>query len=194
MNWSLKRTVDPALEPVSLAEAKLHLKMDGVTEDDALILALISAAREWVEQSTRRALITQTWRLKGNELPLSERLELPRPPLQSVSSFTYVDDGGSTSTWSSSKYSVLTDSEPGIVAVNYGEVWPSIRDQEDAFTVTYVAGYGALPASVPAPLRQAILLLVGSMYMNREATSAVKVETVPFGVEALISPYRVHYF
>lgn len=194
MRWSIKRTVEPAVEPVSLAEAKVHLKMDDVTADDALIAALISAAREWVEQATRRALITQTWRFRCNELPPDERLPLPRPPLQSVTTFAYVDDGGSTSTWSSSKYTVLTDAEPGIVAVNYGEVWPSIRDQEDAVTVTYVAGYGSTPSLVPAPLRQAILLLVGAMYANREATAAVKVETVPFGVEALISPYRVHYF
>lgn len=194
MNWSLKRTAEPAVEPVSLAEAKVHLKMDDITADDALITALIQTAREWVEQATRRSLITQTWRYRLSELPSCDYIELPRPPLLAVSSFTYVDGNGDSQTWSTSSYSVLSDAEPGRVAIAYGMVWPSIRDQEAAVTVTYTAGYGAVPGLVPAPLRQAILLLVGSMYANREATSPVKIETVPFSAEALISPYRVHYF
>ena len=193
MNWSLKRTVEPAVEPVSVAEAKVHLRVDH-TDDDALIAALISAAREWVESATRRSLITQTWRYRLSELPSCDYIELPRPPLLAVSSFVYVDSAGSNTTWSTSNYSVLTDAEPGRVAVAYGVTWPSIREQEAAVTVTYTAGYGATPSLVPAPLRQAIMLLVGHLYANREATSAVKVETVPFSVEPLISPSRVHYF
>lgn len=193
MSLSLKRIAAPAVEPVSIEEAKLHLRVDH-SSDDALIGSLIAAAREWVEQATRRSLITQTWRLRLEELPVEECVELPRPPLQSVSSFTYVDSGGSTQTWSSSKYTVHTDSEPGELAVAYGEVWPSIREQEDAVTITYVAGYGANGATVPAPLRTAILLLVGHWYANREAVTPATLTNIPLGVDALISPYRIHYF
>ena len=191
---SLKRTSAPAVEPVSVAEARAHLRVDS-TAEDALIAGLISAAREWVEQSTRRSLITQTWRLRLEELDDDECIELPRPPLQSVSSFVYVDSAGNSQTWASSNYLVSTDCEPGELSVVFGEVWPPIREQEDAVTITYVAGYGATGASVPAPLKTAILLLVGHWYANRETVNIGNIMSVlPFTVESLISPYRVHYF
>lgn len=190
---TLKRTSDPASEPVSLGEAKNHLRVD-ISDDDDLITALITAAREYVEEASRRALITQTWRLSLPQFPAAVEIELPRPPLQSVTSVTYTDSDGSSSTFASSKYSVDTDSEPGRVRLVYGEDWPSDTLAEtNPVQITYVAGYGDGSSDVPQRWRQAILLTVGHWYENREAvaTGGGIPKELPLAVERLINMDRV---
>lgn len=200
----------PAEEPLTLAEAKAHLRVDASNEDD-LIAALIVAARELAETRQRRALVTQTWDLTldrwpygggyydrairqmgpGSPLWLPNTgqlpIELPRPPLQSVTSIAYVDPEGNSQTLDPSAYVVSTGT-PGRIAPAYGLTWPSIRNQIDAVTIRYVAGYGAASA-VPKATKQAILLLVGHLYENREAVAVnvgANILELPMGVEALL--------
>lgn len=182
----LKRTVEPASEPVSLTEAKLHLRVE-VSDDDALIAALITAAREYVEESARRALVTQTWRLSLSGWPGGNSIELSRPPLQSVTSIIYKDSAGASTTWAAANYLVDTDSEPGRVVLAYGASWPSVTlYPSNPIQITYVAGYGAASA-VPQRLRQAVLLLVGHWYENRESTiSGTIARDIPLGLDSLI--------
>ena len=181
------RTVAPAAEPVSVIEAKEHLRVD-IGDDDTLIEALITAAREYVEQGSRRALVTQTWRLNLDQFPAGPEIELPRPPLQSVTSVTYRDSDGTTNTLSSSIYEVDTDSTPGRIRLAYGEDWPSDTLAEtNPVRITFVAGYGDAD-DVPRRWKQAILLLVGHWYENREATiSGTIPRSIPFAVESLIN-------
>lgn len=190
---TLKLITAPATEPVTASEAKSHLRVD-TTADDTLIGTLITAARQHVENHLRRALITQTWELVMDAFPAGDVIRLPRPPLVSVTSIKYTDVAGSESTFSSAAYVVDTDSTKGRVVLKSGESWPSdTLAAANGVRVRYVAGYGSA-AAVPNPIRQAILLLIGTLYENRESVlvaQGVTVAQLPFGVEALLMPYRI---
>lgn len=165
------RTVAPTVEPITLADAKLHLR---VTQDeqDAHIAASIAAAREQFEQDTGRALLSQTWTLTMDTFPGSASpIRLLRSPLIAVTSIVYKDTAGSSTTLASSDY-VVSKSEPGRITPAYGETWPSTYDEADAVTVTFTAGYGTTAASVPELCKSAIKLLVGEMYERRETKIA----------------------
>lgn len=190
---TLKLITAPATEPVTASEAKSHLRVD-TTADDTLIGTLITAARQHVENHLRRALITQTWELVMDAFPAGDVIRLPRPPLVSVTSIKYTDEDGNESTFSSAAYVVDTDSTKGRVVLKSGETWPSdTLAAANGVRVRYVAGYGEASA-VPRPIRQAILLLIGTLYENRESVlvaQGVTVAQLPFGVEALLMPYRI---
>ncbi len=190
---ALKLITAPATEPVTSTEAKSHLRVD-TTADDTLIGTLITAARQHVEAHLRRALITQTWELVTDAFPVGDVLRLPLPPLVSVTSIKYTDEDGAESTFSSGLYVVDTDSTKGRVVLKNGETWPSVTlAAANGVRVRYVAGYGEASA-VPRPIRQAILLLIGTMYENRESVlvaQGVTVAQLPFGVDALLMPYRI---
>jgi len=182
----------PSVEPVSLAEAKAHCRVEH-DEDDTLISALIPAAREHVEAVTKRVLITQEWTWKLDAFPC--QFNMPKPPLQSVESITYVDSAGNTQTLDAAEYRVDNDCEPGRITEAYDASWPTTRLVTNAVTVAFTAGYGQAGTDVPQPIRQAILLLIGHWYENRESVAVgVSVAELPQAVEALLSPYRMVYF
>lgn len=185
--YGLVRTVAPSVEPVTAQEALDHLRLDAVTEYN-LIEALVTAAREHVEQVTARALITQTWQLTLDAFPTVIRP--PRPRLQSASSLQYVDTNGTTQTLATSEYRVDTQQEPGRITEAFGQFWPSTRDVTGAVTLTYVAGYGDAPSDVPQPIKQAMLLLIGSWYEQRQSTADREQVEHPFAVNSLLWPYR----
>lgn len=191
MRGNLTLATAPASEPVTTAEAKAHLRVTHSSED-TLIAALITAARQHVESVTRRALINQTWDLSLDYFP--DIIYLQKGRLQSVSSITYVDTDGTTQTLSSSLYTVDTKREPGRVIPAYGESWPSTRDHINCVTVRFVAGYGANASDVPQALKSAILLLIGQLFENREATAERAPEEVPLAFNALVWPYRLLEF
>lgn len=163
------------------------------TADDTYIGTLITVARQNVEAHLRRALISQTWELVLDGFPAGG-VRLPKPPLVSVTSIKYTNDAGVEATVSSGDYLVDADSEPGRVALKTGKTWPAVTLQEVAgVRVRYVAGW-ANAAAVPAAIRQAVLLVCGSLYENREdviVAQGVSIGRLPFGVEALLAPYRV---
>lgn len=185
----------PAIEPISLSEAKAQLRVEAPDEDQ-LIQSLISAARQHLDGRAGllgRALITQTWDLGLDGFP--SLIEVPLPPLQSVMSITYVDSGGESHGLPESEYQVDAGSEPARVMAASGRSWPSTRTQLNAVTVRFVAGYGDNPADVPQPLRQAILLLTTHWYEQRGIVS-IKDSVHPIGTtfDALITNYRMGPF
>ncbi|MGD9644058.1 MAG: head-tail connector protein [Elusimicrobiales bacterium] len=181
----------PTEEPVSLAEAKNHLRVD-VADDDGLISALIAAAREYCEAFQNRAYVTQTWQLWLDAWPEGNEIRIPRPPLQAVNAIKYYGADGAEYTLAPADYLVDTQSEPGRLVLAPGRGWPSVTLRPaSAVCVEFVAGYGA-PNKVPQRVKQAILLLVGHWYDTREIAAVGRlVNEVPFTVNALLWQERV---
>lgn len=189
----VKITTAPATEPVSETEAKLHCRVDHSTED-AIFTRLIETARRQCEAISGRAFITRTYTLYLDRWP-GHCFELPYPPLATVTSIKYYDDAGSAAaTVSSSNYLVDTNSEPGRVALKSGIDWPSVTLRPiNGVEIIYTAGYGAA-ADVPDQYKQAMLLLIGHLYENRESVvvqQGVSLVQVPQAVEWLLQTDRV---
>lgn len=185
----------PNVEPLTVAEAKAHLRVDHTT-DDAHIESLIKAARLAAEKFQGRRYINQTYRYYLNWFPAAGYIELPYCPLSSVTSITYEDENGDTQTLATSRYQVDTKSEPGRVYLEPGTTWPRVEpDRINAVTITYVVGYGTTSASVPENVRHAIRLLVGDMYNHREDTVVgQQANELPMGVKSLLWQDRLYRF
>jgi len=180
----------PALEPISLNEAKAWLKVD-TSADDALIAALILSARIAVEQATRLQLITQSWRLVADHWPRRGRAEwralavpLALSPVQAISSITLYD-----------QYDVATIIDPATYRLDRSTALPRLIFSQlppvpqrlfQGIAIELTAGFGDAPTSVPEPLRQAIKLLISHYYVNRGDVNA----PMPVMVQALIGPFR----
>lgn len=184
----------PASDPLALADAKTHLKVEDGT-DDELIRLLVLAAAEQCETFTGRKFVTQTWDLKLDGFPCGA-IDLPFPPVSSVTSVSYVDTNGDSQTWSSSLYQTDLPAGPQATIARiqpaYAQTYPQTRSQWNAVTVRFVCGYGG-PQDVPGSIQAAMKLLIGHWYANREAV-AVSAGTVPseiaMGVDRLLWPYR----
>lgn len=190
----LKLITAPAERPVSLAEARLHLRVDHQDEDE-LIAGLLDAAIAHLEGKDGvlgRALVTQTWELILDHLP-DEAIQIPLAPLQSVTSVRYYDTANALQTLAPALYYVDTANEPGWVTRVSAATWPETFDGANSVLVRFVAGYGAASA-VPGPIKAAIKLLVGHLYRNREATTAEALTATPMAVDALTAPYRIIQF
>jgi len=179
---------DPAAEPVTLSEVKAQLGISG-TDHDTRLNRLIPLVREYVENYTGRALITQTWDYFADSFP--KKIEIPKPPLQSITTLKYTDTDGTQQTLSSSLYTVNTNMEPGYIVPAYNEDWPDIRDVPDAVEIRFVAGYGTASTNVPQGLRHGILLLIGHWFENTEESQPFNLTSIPYGVPALLDQYRV---
>ena len=179
---SLQLTTPPSLEPVTLAQAKAHLKVD-TSDDDALITALISAARARAEWHTGRALIAQGWTLWLDAWP--DVIAIPLPPLQSVTSVTTYARDDSAHVLDASTYTVDTASNR--LALKDACAPPTNLRRLNAIAVAFTAGYGSAATDVPALLREAILELIAFLYENRGEAPA----ELPLDCLALLAPYRI---
>jgi uncharacterized phiE125 gp8 family phage protein len=198
---SVTVTVAPTAEPVTLAEARAHLRLDH-NDEDGLLAGYLLAARQHIEGETRRALSQQTLQYRiDRDWPTAwiggasrDGIALPRAPLRSVVGIEYVDPVGDTQTLPASQYQVARANDSkleGLILPAYGVTWPRVREQFEAITVTFVAGYGGSLA-LPEPLRQAILLLTAHFYENREPVNVGNIVTeIPLTVASLVFPYRV---
>ena len=189
---SVTRATGPAVEPLTVAEAKLHLRVD-ISDDDAYIGTLITAAREWVENYLDRTLITTQLILRAAEFPTQE-LELARPPMATAGTatavvITYTLADTTTATLSTALYRVDRTTTPGNVAPIINGTWPSdVIEDANAVAVTYWAGYGPTSASVPATIRHAMLMLIGHWYEQRSAVLTATIsKPLEFAVESLLA-------
>lgn len=178
----------PADEPLALADAKMHLRTiaDDTSEDEAILLPLISAAREYCENITGRALAKQT--IKAYPNVFAKTMELPRMPIRSVTAIRYTAADGATNTLAESDY--LLDGESGRLALlNIPHFTPRALNPIE---ITYEAGYEKLPRLI----RQAMLLLIGHWYLNREsvATGAVTTIEIDMTTRALLRQFKVWWF
>lgn len=189
MTTNITLVTAPAFELITLEEAKDHLRVDGVDED-ALIEALTTTARQYVEKRCAIALYTQTWDWFLDCWPTCP-LQVPRPPLQSVTHIKYYDTDGVLQTLSASVYQADTSSRPGRIALADGQTWPLLQSQKlSAVQVRFVAGHIGLYGSEIRPVVQAMLLLIGHWYEHREEVNIGNITSrVPMAVDALLAPY-----
>lgn len=177
-------TSEPEVEPVTLDEMKLHLRVECDADDD-LITAQIVAARQWCEDYEHRAYITQTITAKLDFLP--PRMILPKPRLQSVTSVKYIDTGGDEQTLSSGLYDVDLFREPGQIVRGFNDTYPDTLDVVNAVEVIYKAGYGDAASDVPGKTIAAIKLFVAHLYENRIAVTDMTMAEIPLGVKNLLN-------
>ena len=182
----------PASEPVTLIEAKSHLRVD-FDADDTLITTLISTARQFVENCTGRALVSRVVRVDADNW--DSEILLPLNPVVSISSIKYMDSDGVEQTLASTEYQLATQKLPARVKPAYGASWPAIRSGlYDSVKVEFTAGYGDAGA-VPNDLKHAVLFMIAHLYEQREpvvVAGNIDVKTVPFAVDALMDIYRVY--
>ena len=171
---TLRVVTEPTVEPLTLTEAKLHARIDTTADDTLIESMLIPAARRYAENLTRRAFVQQTLELT---LPYFEHcIELPRPPLISVTHVKYIDADGVLQTVDAEDYQIDTYREPGLIKPAYLETWPVVtRSDFNAVQIRYVAGYSPIgsptdyASGVPQLLKQWMCVRVAQMYEHREA-------------------------
>lgn len=213
---SLKLITAPADDPVSLEEAKAHLRVD-FTDDDSSIEIYLAAAIAAVQKVTGRVLIDQTWDLYLDEFPCrhnihhlrrhhsrsrhNSAIEIPLPPLIEVQGVFYLDSTGTEQQFSASNYIVDTVHEPGSISLASGKAWPSSQCIANSVRVRFRAGYldNSSPqvAAVPFGIKASILLFLGVLYANREQvvvndTRVMAIE-LPWGADQLLAPYVVDF-
>ncbi|WP_193171259.1 head-tail connector protein [Nisaea nitritireducens] len=194
---ALVRTEEPSGDVVAATDLYAHLRVDligGATApDDANdIAALQDSAVGYLDGASgilNRALLTQKWELRLDRF--GPCIEIPLPPLQSVDEIRYIDTAGAEQTLPPVDYRVIENGEmPAEVVPAYGASWPSVLSTLQAVTVVFTCGYGDA-ADIPAPIKQAIKLMVGEWYSKREATVGQPVNELPLGVGALLASFRV---
>jgi len=181
---------EPAVEPVTFADMQAQSHIDDDVEQ-SLVEEYITAARKYCEVFTRRAFITQTIDLSLQRFPTV--IECPAPPLQSVTSITYIDGDGASQTLAASVYQVDIANEPGRIKLAFNQSWPTIRASDwNPVVVRYVAGYGAAATAVPAGIKHAIKLLAANWFENREPlVTGTIVQTIPMTIESLLWQHRI---
>jgi len=193
---TFKQTVAPTTLPVTLQEAKDHLRVD-VTDDDGLITAQINAATSWVEEYTGRQLITATYLLTLDCFPFwdTTSITLPRPPAISVTSITYTKTDETEGTVTGTDYVLDNSDDLGRHRVFLKDAfsWPSDTRNHAAVRVLYKAGYGAAASAVPEVFKSAIKLMVGDMYENRERTVVGTITSQLPTLESLLRNRRVDW-
>jgi len=210
----------PAAPVATLEEAQAQTRSDNAQEA-ALLAALVAAATAQAESFCRRRFVTQRWRLTLDQFPAGgapflsapwcalpvpplvprprqspaarRAIVVPHPPLVSVETLTYVDPDGDVLTMDAADYVVRAAESPGEIVPAYAKSWPATRGVPDAVQVEFTCGYGA-PDAVPAAVKQAVLLIVGTLYANRETVAPVAMSEIPHSAEWLLGPYRVVRF
>ena len=193
----LAQTTPPAASALAVADVKAHCRIDDSTED-ALITGYIKSAERYLEKQTSRQLMPATFKLSLDcfprgiyDDPATSAIEghdiiCPVAPLSSIVSIKYLDLLGVETTLSSAVYVALSAETPGRIVLAYNNEWPTALTRAGAVTVEFIAGY-ASAAAVPEDIKQALLMLVGHWFENREAVIVGTISSqIAFAVESLI--------
>lgn len=182
-------TSGPALEPVSVSEAKAHLRVDGSAED-VLINSLILTSRLHIEAALGLALITQSWTLVLDKWPKDGVVPLPMRPVQSVAEVRVLADDGVPAVVPAASYILDGKGVPSRLVAK--AAWPAPGRKASGIEIDFTAGFGSLAADVPAPIRHGLLMLVAHWYEHRDPLEIGRPEAnIPNAVSELLMPYRV---
>ncbi|WP_428526021.1 head-tail connector protein [Roseibium sp.] len=189
-----KRILAPTETPVTVEDAKCHLRVSS-SEDDALIAGLIDTAVDSFDGRAGilgRCLVWQTWKAWFHGFPCGRSVRLPFPDVDAASVVVrYLDTTASEQTFPATGFNVFEDTGGAYLLRHPEGLWPATCDRPDAVSVEFRAGFGSA-AEVPGALKSAILLLVGHLYENREAvTQGARAGEMPLGAMHLAGPYRV---
>ena len=195
MNYQI--ITEPATEPITLAEAKEHLRVDFSDEDD-YITALITTARKYCEDYTNRVFITQTWRQNNDSF--GRYIKLKVNPVISLTSLKYYDTTETQQTITDNSDNFQKDFNSDVASLHEGLVnaFPSVGDTINPIEIITVCGYGAAE-DVPMNIKHAMKIMISHLYENREGVNvvvgglAMQIE-LPNAVKHLLSPYRILTF
>lgn len=181
----------PAGEPLTLADAKLHLRVDG-THEDALISSMIRTARQKLDGRDGflgRALMLQTWEMSLDAFPARE-IKIPLVPLNAIVSVIYIDRDGIEQTVDAQNYEADTSVDEGWIVPVRGFHWPVTMHTINAVRIRFIAGYGGAE-DVPEPIRHAIRMHTAHLYDGRDIGPAEHTKDTPLGWEQHVAPYRM---
>lgn len=172
---SLKLISGPAVEPISLHEAKEHCRVEH-TDEDALLTSMIRAVRRLAEARTNRALVSQVWELALDSFPEAE-VRLEKPTVLGITSVKYLDPDGVEQTLDPAEYVLDAATLPGLLLPV--EVWPETYDDANAVKIRFTAGYGATASDVPEDIKAWMLLQLATLYTHREAFTQGRATELP---------------
>ena len=180
----LTLTTQPTLEPVSLADAKLHLRIE-TTADDTLIASLIATARQQIERTLSLALVTQSWSLFLDAWPnTATPIEIRVTPITALTAVRTFAPDDTPTTLPLADFQLDRASTPPRLVHRRGTTLTAPLRRLNAIEIAFTAGFGATPADVPAPIRQAILNLTAHLYENRESS-----DPLPAAIATLLAPW-----
>ena len=184
-NREWRVTVQPAIEPITIEELKLFARID-TDDEDSLLTDFIETARRLIENYLGRALIQQTITLKM-DFWTGDVIELPRPPLISITAVETLDESDTATTYDSSNYYIITTSEPGKLVIKQSKTYPQNTTRDyGGFQIRYLAGYGSNATDVPQAIRDGIKMWATIFYESR-----VVENKTPEKIRSLIFPYRI---
>lgn len=180
----------PATTPITLAEVKEQLRVEG-SDDDTLLTRLIDVAVAYtdVKGALGQAMIAQKWGQWVNSTP-PQTVSLILGPVTGVTAVKYYDTDGVLQTDTLSNYQVTGTEFATTIGPKSGFNWPVTQDRSDAIRIEYEIGYGETTTDVPQTIRHALMLLVGHWYDNRENTQMDELSNIPFGFEHLLNMHR----
>ncbi len=191
----IERLVAPTVDVLTLAEIKEHVEVEpDASEHDAMLQRFLTTATAMVEDATGRALMTQTWAMSLR--CASARVEIPRVPVQSLTEIRYFDTDDAPQTATLADFYLFRGPDSAVIEPKSTKAWPTVMRRDDAITIEFLAGYGSDPEDVPAPLRNAVAMLVLHWYDLARAAVVVadtRAMPVPLGYESLINRYRLRW-
>ncbi len=187
---TLVMTSGPLAEPVSVADAKAHMRIDS-TAEDTLIASLIVTSRLHIEAALGLALLTQAWSYFVDAWPRSREIVLPLKPVQSITTVRVWAQDGTSQILSADAYTLDGDGKPPRLVLSRSAAPPAPGRSASGIEIAFSAGYGDAGTDVPAPIRQALVLLVAHWFENREPVRADAPQAeIPHMVTTLLAPYR----
>lgn len=191
---NLELVTAPASYPVTLVEAREHLRVT-ITDDDDYITGLIPVATDYVEDVCSNKFVEQTWRLYLDCFPEDSFIVLPFGMVISVTSVKYTDHEATQTVFDSASYTVDTVASPGKIDLAYSESWPSATLQPvNGVVIEFVTGY----AVVPPKIEHAIKLYLTHLFENREPVlvssfRASSATIIPLAIDSLLADYRMSW-
>lgn len=185
---SYEVTVPNTELPVTIEQARFHLRNEDLHFDDDLLRAYIKAASRYVERTYGLALLTQTVKQYHCAFPANADtpLLLRIAPLLAITSIQYYNSAGALTTWPSDQYKTGTYNLSGFVVPKTGYAFPTdVENKPNAVIITYTAGFGSKPSSIDDNILQALRLMLTDMYQRREDT----VVALPKASEVLLQSW-----